>query len=614
MEEITILKCYEYRILGEEIKKMIPIFPEDIFYNWWRKYKFAFDLTRLAIVYIKAFFDEESQSTIKHLLVSNGFNPTDVFKFVKNIQKGFSNIKFQDLHQEFVEELEKEKLKNNSVARLYLDSAILVGNTYKWMNTKSNISAFFTPDHINMTEFFNFTNLASQVKIPAAHHIFSNHSFTQVQTLSSLIRKNKTTIKTLFGEIYTDLKCNEGAFCLNCALFDNYLYAISDAANTASNYYTENYTVKVTPEFKQYWINVTEYNLRYIKGSRFTSSTNFGSYEINYYHSEIYPSYRNFDYGAYISGLWEGTREWSEILINLEYFVSGNYTGKIPSGTALMFGPVDLQYVLEWPFQQQCTDGGHLYDSKIDRVGYGIVAVVVLLSSYFVATRFIFGLPPEPLNFVLQALVPILSFILYITVVYQYNFLCLPSMNVWLFYDFLNYIEDFLFLDCFCSYLPFLFKGACSQAVCDSCAVVDFTEPTYYSCQDAGLVTGFNELGFAWHFVFTLRWFFQDTFIFFYDLKIWPLTYFYEIDGVKLLVEDVKLNLPVTGVQEYCFYLHIGVPISILLALYILFLCALPFLDFLVFYTKQVLMIIVYLIAAIYQLGKTLLREGLNTD
>ena len=159
-------------------------------------------------------------------------------------------------------------------------------------------------------------------------------------------------------------------------------------------------------------------------------------------------------------------------------------------------------------------------------------------------------------------------------------------MNVWLFYDFLNYIEDFLFLDCFCSYLPFLFKGACSQAVCDSCAVVDFTEPTYYSCQDAGLVTGFNELGFAWHFVFTLRWFFQDTFIF-YDLKIWPLTYFYEIDGVKLLVEDVKLNLPVTGVQEYCLFAHRHANQYTFSTVYIIPLCA-AFLDFSLLYEASI--------------------------
>ena len=584
---------------------------------WWRKYKFGFDITRLLMLYTKSFFNGESQSSLKHKLVSSGFNPNDVFEFVKNVQIGFSKIRFNELHENVMEELKNEESNNNSVAKFYVDSTKLMTNVYNWIKKKNRTStSFFTSSSINITEFLNFSDFASKINIPSAHEIFSNHSLKQFKQVSRLTTSNTTVaMKTLFGQIYTDLKCNPNSpLCLNCALFDNFVFAAFDSANVSLNYYTRNYTTKVTPEFKQYWLNVTEYNIRYIRGSSMTSSTIFGSYETTYYYSDIYPNYRIFDYTAYITGLWQGKRSWGEIPTNIEYFFSGNYTGKIPAGTALMFGPIDAQRIIEWPFQQECTDAEFLYDSKVNRVGYGLISVVGLYSSYFIITRLIVGPPPEPFNILVSASLPIMSFILYLIVVYQYNPLCLPSMNVWLIYDFLNYIEDFLFLDCFCSYFPFLFKGLCSQDVCDTCQIADFTNSSYYSCQDDGLVTGFNELSFAWHFIFVLRWLFTDTFIFFEGLNIWPLTYFYEIDGVKLLLQDAKQNIPVSGIEETCFFLHIGVPISILLVLYISFLCLLPFLDFVVFYTKQVILISLYLIMAIHQLGKTLLNEGFNTD
>tara|TARA_A100001015_G_scaffold319929_1_gene444552 strand:- start:618 stop:6323 length:5706 start_codon:yes stop_codon:yes gene_type:complete len=616
LEEITLLKCYEYRVIGERINKFMPIFPVDMFYNWWRKYKFGFDVTRLSIFYIKAFINGDSQSSIKHKLTSIGFNPIDVFEFVNNVKKGFSHIKFNELHQNIMQNMKKEMVKNNTIATLYVNTADLMQNVNKFLhNNNLNRTGIFPNNHINVTELLNFTKFASSIKYPSFKDVFSNQTVKQLKRIAKVVKSNVTkTGKILFGQIYTDLKCNPNSpLCLNCALLDNFVFSAFDAANVSISYYTKNYTTKVVPEFRQYWKNVTEYNIRYIKGST-TSSTIFGAYEEVYYHSEVYPSYRHFDLNLYVVGLWEGTRDFGELIKNIEYFFHGNYTGEIPAGSALLFGPIDIQYILEWPWQQECTDAEFLYGSKVDRVGYGLTSVLSLYTFYYVATKFIIGNPPEPFNIIISSLLPLVSFLVYLIVVYQYNPLCLPSMNVWLIYDFLNYIEDFLFLDCFCSYFPFLSKVSCAQSVCDTCQIPDFTNSIYYTCSEPNLVTGFNELPIAWHFIFLLRWFFTDTFIYLEQLRIWPLTYFYEIDGVRLLLEDANANVAVSGIEESCFYLHIGVPISILLILYVMLLCLLPFVDFIVFYLKQLVVLALYLLLSVYKIGSTLLKEGLNTS
>ncbi len=601
LEDIQIIKCYEYRVLGREIKTIMPLVPEDIFYNWWAKYKFGYDMTRLIVIYISSLVKKESMVTLQKRLFSAGINANVALKFIRRIKKTVSTINFRVVFKQMREDMKEENTKKEYVESGAVKIMDAMDNIYTILTSREYKKHREMYDRSTHSVFHAF-NMSNPLRLPTYEELFSNETKKHVTRLTDKNRQHPL----LFGKVYTDMKCNPNSpVCLSCALVDNFIYSAFDAANVSASFYVNNYTKKVVPEFKQYWLNVTEYNIRYIKGS-VISNTAFGSFEESYYLSDIYPSYKNFDFYSYATGLWEGTRSPFEIVDNIEYFFAGNYSGSIPSGTALMFGPTDLQFMLEWPFQQECTDAEFLYTSKIDRVGYGLWSVTGLYGSYFFTTRFITGNPPEPIGLVVTSLLPIASFMLYLMVVYQYNPLCLPSQNVWLIYDLLNYLEDFLFLDCFCSYVPFLSKVSCEQDTCDTCKIADFTKSTYYSCSDPNLVTGFNELPIIWHFVFIIRWFFTETFVYLEQLRIWPLTFIYEVDGIKLLLKDAQDNLPVSGVEEYCFYLHIGVPTSVIIALYMLVLCILPFVGFIFFYIKQVILLVTYLLISIYQLGRNL--------
>tara|TARA_B100001094_G_scaffold8493_2_gene7607 strand:- start:37291 stop:42633 length:5343 start_codon:yes stop_codon:yes gene_type:complete len=602
LENIKIVKCYEYREMGYEIHKVIPLVPEDILYNWWRKYILAFDMTRAAIIYISSLVKGDSMSTLKHKLTAANINAVSFFKVIQNTKRLISSFNIHKIHEIIKEDLIEHSNNNNYVASWYLNATNSIGGIYTIINSKQ----FQESSKADIPKVWNSLNFSNHnLRLPTFNEIFSNETKKHLKRFTNKDKQRPI----LFGKIYTDLKCNPNSpLCLNCALVDNFIYSAFDAANVSATFYSNGYRNKVVPEFKQYWVNVTEYNVRYIKGS-VTSNTVYGSYEEPYYSSDIYPSYRLFDFNTYFNGLWAGTRSPQEILDNIEYFFAGNYSGSIPNGTALMFGPTDVQYILEWPFQQDCTDAEFLYESKVNRVGYGLLSVAGLYVLYFVITRFLTGVPPEPFGLIINSFLPIISFLLYLVVVYQYNPLCLPSQNVWLFYDLLGYLEDYLFLDCFCAYVPFLSKIACEQATCDTCKIADFTNSTYYACTEPNLVTGLNELHIGWHFVFFVRWYFTETFVYLEQLQLWPLTFVFEIDGIRMLVEDAKNNVPISGIEESCFYLNIGIPISVLLLLYLIILCLIPFIDFIAFYLKEVFLLVLYVLLSVYQLGKTLLDQ-----
>ena len=109
---------------------------------------------------------------------------------------------------------------------------------------------------------------------------------------------------------------------------------------------------------------------------------------------------------------------------------------------------------------------------------------------------------------------------------------------------------------------------ACAQQTCDTCNITT----TFHDCKD--VLPAFNDLSYAYHFVFLFRWIFPEQFKYLGNLKSWPFPYIFSNDGFsKLLSDERKFK---QKVRRNCFFLHILTPISIIVISYLIVLMTIP--------------------------------------
>ena len=163
--------------------------------------------------------------------------------------------------------------------------------------------------------------------------------------------------------------------------------------------------------------------------------------------------------------------------------------------------------------------------------------------------------------------------------------------------EIIKYLDEVIFLDCACGYIPYLSVEPCVQQTCDNCNITT----TFHDCKD--LLPAFDNLGMLWPFVFLFRWIFTDTFRYIGNLRSWPFTFIFSNDGMSKLLSDVNRNLDVTGVESNCFYLHILTPISILILVYLGILISIPLINIAIRTTKELIMMFINSILILYYLS-----------
>ena len=84
------------------------------------------------------------------------------------------------------------------------------------------------------------------------------------------------------------------------------------------------------------------------------------------------------------------------------------------------------------------------------------------------------------------------------------------------------------------------------------------------------------------------------------------IPYFFELDGIKQLLQDVNRGRDVNAKEISCFWLNILTPVSVIIAVYILLLCAVPFIRIAVKVAKELFMLIVYLFLALINFSRTI--------
>lgn len=581
LEKIEWLECLQLRMFSEILEENFQIgIPKDLFYNWMRKYIVVYDVIISSSIYLSWYMKDTSTiGELKITLNNYGYNPEHVLNTVKHLTSFYNEI-FSWKHLK----VSLEELWNvdgdNKGTRVYENVRKLHKHV---LNTKWTASLLESKKALNKFH-------SKHMKLPSMN--FTNYNLFS-KSVNEMLQFQKDVDLETFGKSYygafTNLQCPEDSLlCLNCAFVDNFLYNALWQLQNASEFYSNDYRNVIIPEFKQYWENVSSYNARYTKAYSNTIKEKRdnifgGTLEVTLTFSD------------FLTGLFNGTNTIEDLIQGVSYFLQGNYTGEIPSDAKIIFAN-DLQYYLEAPFTVGCDEAEWKWKSSKENVGDGLLSVLILFLS-LEAFRIFIGDLNILITATMYTFAILFSQFLYMYNVYQYNPICYPILPSYLVYDFLHWLDINLFLECACSYVPYLSIEPCVQQTCDTCNITS----TFHDCRD--ILPAFNELGYGYHFIFFIRWFFPDQYQYFGNLRTWPFPYIFSNTGINMLLVDVERNLDISGEEYNCFYLHILTPICIMLLLYIGILLCIPLLNIIISTVKESILILINTILILYYLS-----------
>jgi hypothetical protein len=585
LEKIEWLECFQLRLTADILESKFHVgLPKDIFYNWIRKYTVGIDVVSVSFIYIQWYLqDGKRLPQLKLALKKAGFEPQHVLNFAKHLRQMYNDVvSWKNLKRS----LEQMWNKNGD------SRGTRVYNNLKQLHT-----------HVTQTKW-TASFVASQ---KAMHHFYSNHitmpdgiDVTHVNVFSEEVRGmlelRKQIEKQTFGNIFgafTDLKCpKDSILCLQCAVVDNFLYNGLLQIQSAGNFYRQDFANVIVPTFEAYWENTSQYNARYTKAYRRAFEEKLEEAN-NRYGGTLQVT---LSFGDFVSGLLEGTYGPQELIDGISYFLQGNYTGQIPSDAKIMFAN-DLQYYLNLPFDGNCDTADWKWKSSKDEVGSGLWNVLLLFLGVEFVRLFIFEF-----NILITAAiyiaVSVVAQLLYLYSVYNYNPSCYPVMPSYLVYDFLMWTDENVFLECACSYVPYLSKEVCVQQTCDTCAITT----TFKDCRVE--VPEFEQLGLLYHFVFFFRWYWPEQFRYFGKLTSWPFPYLFSNSAMQSLLSDVDRNLQVSGVEMNCFYVNLMMPVSVIIVTYIGFIISIPLLRIAVTWVRETVMAVMNTILILFYLNQ----------
>lgn len=579
LEKIEWAECLHLRFLAEILEDNFVIgMPKDIFYNWLRKYTVAYDVLSSSLIYVIWYFSKNpTLSNLKIQLENNGYNPKYTLNIIKHFKDMYDQV-FSWQHFKTSMEALLNTENDSRGSRVYKNIRKLHTHATKTKWTASMINA--------KKAFHKFYN-----KIEIDKDIFNNDVNFFSQNVRDLMELRSKMDSSIFGAAYgafTNLQCPaDSILCLDCALLDNFLYNGILQIRDAGTFYKEDFKNVIVPEFEAYWENVSSYNARYTKAyerANVNRATYGGTLEVT------------LPFGTFVFGLFEGDNDIQDFINGLSYFLQGNYTGQIPSDAKIMF-PNDLQYYIEKPFQVGCDEADWKWKSYKENVGDGFFSVFILFLILEIFRLFI-GEFNVLITLSLYSGAILVSQNLFLYNTYGYNPLCWPIMPAYLWHDILWWSDINVWLDCACSYVPYLSIEPCVEQTCDTCEI----SSTFYECRD--LLPAFQELGYAYHFVFLFRWLLPNQFAYIGNLNTWPFTYIFSNGAFQKLRSDTERNLDITGVEYNCFYLHILTPISILIISYIILLMTIPLLNIVIKTVKESISIFINIILVLYYLSQ----------
>ena len=560
LEHIKLVNCVENRMIMREISKQTNItLPEDLLYNWRRKWLLAKDFAGAAAVYIEHKLGKITTQQMIHKFKQVNIQYDEWLPVMNSIKThAYNTFTFKTLStgveaifREIDPDIEKNRGTLNSVYRLYdigkrCGSDVYEHATSHRLRHKMGVAMHTAYTHVAL----------GSIQMPQLpkhlYHGFDTWNSVRISPTSAHKTKARNIVLRAAG-VTTDITpCSTDSYvCLNCAVLDNFINVVIGDGLRMANYYENVYAKVTVPDFERYWTNNTEseawrQDVGISLGKAFENVINdIDSSNLN---TEI-PE----DVDTESPGIYEynNSTDYQRKLRRPRLFKGGNqslsYFKRARSDWAWFFdkgwnplvdhsndpdrrdgAPTVLMtflsadedvyvqyfahsatYYIKIPFgdcpssKAYCTHNTFTERQTLIGNAWGYMFWYAL---FWWVIQYQTGIPV----FTLQAVffLPIFL-IIYMITVYEYTWRCVPSLPNCFMDDLYTYIHDNLFPSCFCYYFPGLSQN-CNPDTCFLCSkMTEFSE-----CEDR--IPLIPDMGMLWAPAFFIRKNFPWLLVFLY--------------------------------------------------------------------------------------------------
>lgn len=526
-DKIFIHSCLDQKEMAKKIGLYFNVdLPEDIIYNWKRKYILLFEFATALNVYL-------SNSPDQMLIELKRQNIDSAW--IETIQWMSNKITLDNINDniKYILDVTPTEYKTGYVKHIIgmYDTTVSLEK-----NTRTHRRKLYREIPTFVHEVSKNTNISLDFHVPKLYN--------QIP-----IYKKRLKSAGLDSSI---LQCtDESTVCLNCVILDDFFNTVINEGQRMSDYYTKTYVPIIIPDFVHWYEDKgKEFGLwtknvvdmmdkatshldhvqkrRSLSATRERTLTNFERAEKDWNYLWTNFEFRNTNVFSILKQFFEITDSSyvPYFAYSLPYYVSYPITEACPID--IIYCSYQDEYINKTTTSQRIK--------SIDNAFYYILYFVVVV---FVLDLFS-SLP------ILSTTSPYFFLIIpsiYLFVVYRYTYTCFPNIPNCLVDDMFAYINDVLFPNCFCHYFPGLSK-TCSPESCFLCS----QQTPFYSCRKQ--IVLLDQMGYFWAPTMYLRVHFPETMRFLY--KTIPFSWILrKIDGVG----DILLN-EVGEIDLDCMNIH----------------------------------------------------------
>ena len=539
VEQIQLSECVEQRMLAREIARKLNVtLPEDIVYNWKRKWLLGKQFFDVAVVYIGHRMGHVSTSSMLSELKASGIDPKEWLPLFHRSSSFVYSIFTMSAVQDGIEAVFREFDPNvmhgtssvSSMYRLYHIGRRASSDAYRHA-VDSNIG-------FKLKRSYNALSTMRPTLTVPKHLGHAWHAWHASRKLSTPRTPSRSRARNIFlkaaGVDSGITPCNsrpDSYVCVNCVILDNLINVVVKDGISMTGFYRFVYNDVTVPSFVDYWTDNDDTRAwisdagELLAAAAAKSSNDLVDTKLKETdrHRHGYDPYQADPYRLQRRRLRSGNQSVDynrQAKADWEWFFTTNpfetHNARKPfisvladflsedNGQYVQYLAHPLAYYLKKPFEDCSMDKMYCKTSTVERrqdlISDAFLYMLwVTLALY--GMQYVSGVP------VLSLVAPFLMIIyvfIYNYTVYEYTFTCVPSLpNCWV-EDIYVYLSDKLFPSCFCTYLP----GLASSCKPDSCFLCS-QRTSFAQCDAAGL-------GVFWGFLYWIRVHYPSSYLFAY--------------------------------------------------------------------------------------------------
>ena len=591
LEHITLIECVDQKHIMVMLQNITQLpFPDDLLYNWKRKYSMGYDLIKTGMLYLRHKMGHTTSREMMSHMRNAGVRMDlwlPLFNQLKN--SVFDNFTPRNVHS-FIDNMANEMepgVANSSSAfgnvfRIYKIGGRAVDDMFK-LGKEQEVHKQFK--HMMSTVKSNIKERTNLFEIPQhVKHGFNSWRNTLIYpTGAAKVNARRFILKA--AGVNTDMtSCEEREdtyVCLNCLVVDNWINTMVQAGVDMTRYYQFQYAGNTLPTFWEFFTNETSDAKAWrddmaamMEEKARQAAESFEGIDVNFEIGELEtdnPGYQKLEKtrphlrsqaNASIDIFQRAREDW------LWFFQYGwqpwidqearedkrksfidvwfDFIGSEEDEYVQYFGGSAKFYldkaVSDCPMSKMyCERDGPARRQEL--VSDAFKYIFYFTAGVF-AAQFLFGIP---LPIFLAPFMPIIWWYIYLYTIYGYTYACIPSLPVCFFDDLYAYFYDQWYIGCFCTYIPSL-ATSCDPETCFLCS----RSTTFKVCKEE--IPALNNLGLMWASLFFLRQNYPEVILFFY--KQIPFSWlFRKNDDLLNMARDIVEQVDIRQVEIDCLRL-----------------------------------------------------------